>query len=92
MASSLAYLRQVSTNTISASASSTSCGSSTELGLISFEGRGRTSRRTRPGIRPTDAILRKTDEIDEIICGAQILAEDSKKPVAVLLTKSALGV
>jgi sulfopyruvate decarboxylase subunit alpha len=38
------------------------------------------------------AILRKTDEIDEIICGAQILAEDSKKPVAVLLTKSVLGV
>jgi sulfopyruvate decarboxylase subunit alpha len=38
------------------------------------------------------AILRKNDEIDEMICGAQILAEDSKKPVAVLLTKSVLGV
>jgi sulfopyruvate decarboxylase subunit alpha len=38
------------------------------------------------------AILRKTDEIDEVICGAQVLAEDSKKPVAVLLTKSVLGV
>jgi sulfopyruvate decarboxylase subunit alpha len=37
-------------------------------------------------------ILRRTDEIDEIICGAQVLAEDSKKPVAVLLTKTVLGV
>lgn len=38
------------------------------------------------------AILRKTDEIDEALCGAQVLAEDSKKPVAVLLTKTVLGV
>ena len=38
------------------------------------------------------AILRRADEIDEILCGAQILAEDSKKPVAVLLTKTVLGV
>jgi sulfopyruvate decarboxylase subunit alpha len=37
-------------------------------------------------------VLRKTDEIDETMRGAQILAEDSKKPVAVLLTKSVLGV
>lgn len=37
-------------------------------------------------------ILRKADEIDETLCGAQILAEDSKKPVAVLLTKTVLGV
>ena len=42
------------------------------------------------GIRYT--VLRKTDEIDETLCGAQILAEDSKKPVAVLLTKNVLGV
>src|SRR6266498_3041054 len=32
------------------------------------------------GIRYT--VLRKADEIDETLCGAQILAEDSKKPVA----------
>ncbi|HVH92685.1 MAG TPA: thiamine pyrophosphate-binding protein [Candidatus Acidoferrum sp.] len=38
------------------------------------------------------AILRKADEVDETLCGAQILAEDSKKPVAVLLTKTVLGV
>jgi sulfopyruvate decarboxylase subunit alpha len=37
-------------------------------------------------------ILRKGGEIDDTLCGAQILAEDSKKPVAVLLTKSVLGV
>jgi sulfopyruvate decarboxylase subunit alpha len=37
-------------------------------------------------------ILRKSDDIDETMIGAQILAEDSKKPVAVLLTKSVLGV
>jgi sulfopyruvate decarboxylase subunit alpha len=37
-------------------------------------------------------VLRKREEIDEILRGAQILADDSKKPVAVLLTKSVLGV
>jgi sulfopyruvate decarboxylase subunit alpha len=37
-------------------------------------------------------VLRQQEEIDEILCGAQILADDSKKPVAVLLTKSVLGV
>jgi sulfopyruvate decarboxylase subunit alpha len=37
-------------------------------------------------------VLRKQQDIDETLCGAQILADDSKKPVAVLLTKSVLGV
>ena len=37
-------------------------------------------------------VLRKPDEIDETLAGAQILADDSKRPVAVLLTKSVLGV
>ena len=37
-------------------------------------------------------ILRKAEEIDDTLAGAQILADDSKKPVAVLLTKSLLGV
>jgi sulfopyruvate decarboxylase subunit alpha len=36
--------------------------------------------------------LRKSEEIEATLRGAQILAEDSKKPVAVLLTKSVLGV
>jgi sulfopyruvate decarboxylase subunit alpha len=37
-------------------------------------------------------ILRQADDIDEILRGAQILADDSKRPVAVLLTKNVLGV
>jgi sulfopyruvate decarboxylase subunit alpha len=37
-------------------------------------------------------VLRKTEEIDDTLQGAQVLAEDSKKPVAVLLTKRVLGV
>lgn len=37
-------------------------------------------------------VLRHRDSIDETLSGAQILADDSKKPVAVLLTKAVLGV
>ena len=37
-------------------------------------------------------LLRKPEVIDEVLAGAQMLADDSKKPVAVLLTKSVLGV
>jgi len=37
-------------------------------------------------------VLRRAEEIDELLSGAQVLADDSKKPVAVLLTKSVLGV
>jgi sulfopyruvate decarboxylase subunit alpha len=37
-------------------------------------------------------VLRKPDEINETLAGAQVLADDSKRPVAVLLTKSVLGV
>ncbi len=37
-------------------------------------------------------VLRKLEEADGILAGAQTLADDSKKPVAVLLTKSVLGV
>ncbi len=37
-------------------------------------------------------ILRNAEDIDAMLDGAQILADDSKKPVAVLLTKSVLGV
>ena len=42
------------------------------------------------GIRCT--ILRNVEECDKILRGAYVLADDSKRPVAVLLTKSALGV
>jgi len=37
-------------------------------------------------------VLRKIDEVEETLRGAQILAEESKRPAAVLLTKSVLGV
>ena len=37
-------------------------------------------------------VLRRKEEIDDILRGAQILADDSKRPVAVLLAKSVLGV
>ena len=37
-------------------------------------------------------VLRNRENIDETLRGAQILADDSKKPVAVLLTKTVLGV
>jgi sulfopyruvate decarboxylase subunit alpha len=36
-------------------------------------------------------VLRRVDEVEETLRGAQILAEDSRRPVAVLLTKSVLG-
>jgi sulfopyruvate decarboxylase subunit alpha len=42
------------------------------------------------GFRST--VLRLEAEIDDTLRGAQILADDSKRPVAVLLTKSVLGV
>jgi sulfopyruvate decarboxylase subunit alpha len=42
------------------------------------------------GIRA--CVLRKIDEVEATLSGAQILAEDSRRPVAVLLTKSVLGV
>lgn len=37
-------------------------------------------------------ILRKPDEVEQTIRGAQILAEDSRRPVAILLTRNVLEV
>src|ERR1700741_589000 len=37
-------------------------------------------------------VLREPDAVCEVLPGAQILAEDSKRPVVVLLTKKVLGV
>lgn len=37
-------------------------------------------------------VLRKKDQIDTTLRGAQVLADDSKRPVAVLLTKEVLSV
>ncbi|MGE5302934.1 MAG: thiamine pyrophosphate-binding protein [Alphaproteobacteria bacterium] len=42
------------------------------------------------GIRST--VLGNIEECDEILRGAYVLADDSKRPAAVLLTKRALGV
>ena len=36
-------------------------------------------------------VLRKPDEIESTIRGAEVLAEDSRRPVAVLLTRSVVG-
>jgi sulfopyruvate decarboxylase subunit alpha len=36
-------------------------------------------------------VLRKPEEIESTIRGAQVLAEDSRRPVAVLLTRSVVG-
>lgn len=36
-------------------------------------------------------VLRRPEEIESTIRGAQVLAEDSRRPVAVLLTRSAVG-
>ncbi len=37
-------------------------------------------------------ILRRPDEVEQTIRGAQILAEDSRRPVAILLTRDVLAV
>lgn len=37
-------------------------------------------------------VLRRREEIENTLRGAEILADDSKRPVAVLLTKAVLGV
>ena len=37
-------------------------------------------------------VLRDPRSVDETLLGAQVLADDSKRPVAVLLTKTVLGV
>ncbi len=37
-------------------------------------------------------VLRKIAEVGEMVRDAQVLAEDSRRPVAILLTKSVLGV
>lgn len=36
-------------------------------------------------------VLRKPEEVESTIRGAQVLAEDSRRPVAVLLTRSVVG-
>jgi len=63
-----------------------------DLGDRGFATVGSVTEPVLKGLGLRTYILRKTDEVAETLRGAQILAEDSKKPVAVLLTKSVLGV
>ena len=63
-----------------------------DLGDQGFTTIGSVTEPVLAGLGIRTYVLRKTEEAEEILRGAQILAEDSRKPVAVLLTKSVLGV
>lgn len=63
-----------------------------DLGDRGFTTLGSVTEPVLQGLGVRTYILRKTDEVAEMLRGAQILAEDSRRPVAVLLTKSVLGV
>lgn len=63
-----------------------------DLGDRGFTTIGSVTEPVLEGLGIRTYVLRKTEEAGEILRGAQILAEDSRKPVAVLLTKSVLGV
>jgi sulfopyruvate decarboxylase subunit alpha len=63
-----------------------------DLGDRGFTTLGSVTEPVLEGLGIRTYILRKTDEVAETLRGAQILAEDSRRPVAVLLTKSVLGV
>ncbi len=63
-----------------------------DLGDRGFATVGSVTEPVLEGLGIRTYVLRKTEEVEETLRGAQILAEDSRKPVAVLLTKSVLGV
>jgi sulfopyruvate decarboxylase subunit alpha len=63
-----------------------------DLGDRGFTTLGSVTEPVLQGLGIRSYVLRDAEEVKETLRGAQILAEDSKKPVAVLLTKSALGV
>ena len=63
-----------------------------DLGDRGFTTVGSVTEPVLEGLGIRAYILRRAEEAGTILRGAQILAEDSKKPVAVLLTKSVLGV
>jgi len=63
-----------------------------DLGDRGFTTVGSVTEPVLEGLGIRTYVLRRTEEVEETLLGAQILAEDSKKPVAVLLTKSVLGV
>lgn len=63
-----------------------------DLGDRGFATVGSVTEPVLEGLGIRTYVLRKTEEVEETLRGAQILAEDSRKPVAVLLTKSVLEV
>ena len=63
-----------------------------DLGDRGFTTLGSVTEPVLEGLGVRSYVLRKTEEVEETLRGAQILAEDSRRPVAVLLTKSVLGV
>ena len=63
-----------------------------DLGDRGFTTLGSVTEPVLEGLGIRSYVLRKTEEVEETLRGAQILAEDSRRPVAVLLTKSVLGV
>lgn len=63
-----------------------------DLGDRGFATVGSVTEPVLEGLGIRTCVLRKTVEAEAALRSAQILAEDSRKPVAVLLTRSVLGV
>ena len=63
-----------------------------DLGDSGFATVGSVTEPVLEGLGIRSCVLRRPEEVEETLRGAQTLAEDSKRPVAVLLTKSVLGV
>ncbi|HXG50571.1 MAG TPA: thiamine pyrophosphate-binding protein [candidate division Zixibacteria bacterium] len=63
-----------------------------DIGDRGFTTLGSVTEPVLQGLGIRTYLLRRAEEVDETIRGAQVLAEDSKKPVAVLLTKTVLEV
>ena len=62
-----------------------------DIGDRGFTTRGSVTEPVLQAMGIRSYVLREPDQIGEALRGAQILAEDSKRPVAVLLTKKVLG-
>jgi sulfopyruvate decarboxylase alpha subunit len=63
-----------------------------DMGDRGFASLGAVTEPVLAGLGIRTSVLRKIERAEETLVDAQILAEDSKRPVAVLLTKEVLGV
>lgn len=63
-----------------------------DLGDRGFTTLGSVTEPVLEGLRIRTYVLRKAEAVEATLKGAQVLAEDSKRPVAVLLTREVLGV